>query len=206
MEFKAGLSRFVRTYSYIAQLIDLGDPELENYSAFVKLLSKRLDGVSPEAVDLSDVVLGSFDIQTRNVEGGAGDDGDAPILKPVGPGGSPKPGDIPIYLQELIQRLNNLFGDAAPIADKATFANQIADIARGNTTVMAQVQGSQKELAMKGNLPGEVDRAVVRAMASHNALATLLLKADPQSRVAFTDLIYDLLKHDRRVDLSGVSI
>lgn len=205
MEFKAGLSRFVRTYSYIAQLIDLGDPELENYSAFVKLLSKRLDGVSPEAVDLNDVVLGSFDIQTRGVEGGADED-EAPILKPVGPGGSPKPGDIPVYLQELIQRLNDLFGDVAPIADKATFANQIADIARGNTTVMAQVQGSQKELAMKGNLPGEVDRAVVRAMSSHNALATLLLKADPQSRIAFTDLIYDLLKHDRRVDLSGMSI
>ena len=37
-------------------------------------------------------------------------------------------------------------------------------------------------------------------------LATLLLKADPQSRVAFTDLIYDLLKHDRKIDLSGLEV
>jgi type I restriction enzyme R subunit len=31
-----------RTYSYIAQLIDFGDPELENFAAFAKLLQKRL--------------------------------------------------------------------------------------------------------------------------------------------------------------------
>lgn len=206
MEFKSGLGRFVRTYAYIAQLIDLGDPELENYAAFAKLLAKRLDGVAPEAVDLNDVVLGPFTIQPKTPEGGPDEPSDPPVLPPVGPGGSAKPGGIPVYLQEIIQKLNSLFGDIAPLSDKATFANQIAEIARANSTVMAQVQGSQKDLAMKGNLPGEVDRAVVRAMSSHNALATLLLKADPQSRVAFTDLIYDLLKHDRKIDLSGLEV
>ncbi len=36
------LRAFCRTYSYIAQLIDFGDPELENFAAFAKLLQKRL--------------------------------------------------------------------------------------------------------------------------------------------------------------------
>ncbi|SQC43162.1 putative type III restriction enzyme, res subunit [Klebsiella pneumoniae] len=36
--FKSDLGRFCRTYSYIAQLIDFGDPELENFAAFAKLL------------------------------------------------------------------------------------------------------------------------------------------------------------------------
>jgi type I restriction enzyme R subunit len=56
-DFKAGLARFSRTYAYIAQLIDLGDPELENFSAFSKLLAKRLDGVASESVDLTGLVL-----------------------------------------------------------------------------------------------------------------------------------------------------
>ncbi len=38
MGFKSDLGRFCRTYSYIAQLIDFGDPELENFAAFAKLL------------------------------------------------------------------------------------------------------------------------------------------------------------------------
>ena len=44
MAFKLGLGRFCRTYAYVAQLVDFGDPELENFAAFAKLLQKRLNG------------------------------------------------------------------------------------------------------------------------------------------------------------------
>ena len=65
MDFKSGLARFCRTYAYIAQLIDFGDPELENFAAFAKLLSKRLDGVPADRVDLKGLVLSGFDIKAR---------------------------------------------------------------------------------------------------------------------------------------------
>jgi type I restriction enzyme R subunit len=48
MRFKADLARFVRTYNYVAQLVELADAELENFAAFTKLFSKRLKGISPE--------------------------------------------------------------------------------------------------------------------------------------------------------------
>lgn len=67
MEFKAGLSRFGRTYAYIAQLIDLGDPDLENFAAFTKLLAKRMHGITPENVDLAGLVLTGY--KEREVEG-----------------------------------------------------------------------------------------------------------------------------------------
>ncbi len=63
MAFKAGLGRFCRTYAYVAQLIDFGDPELENFAAFAKLLQKRLSGETPENVDLKGLVLTGFDIK-----------------------------------------------------------------------------------------------------------------------------------------------
>ena len=60
---------------------------------------------------------------------------------------------------------------------------------------MAQVTKNSKKQALKGNLPGAVEAAVARAMSSHAALATLLLKSDKQGLGLLNPVIYDLLKH-----------
>jgi type I restriction enzyme R subunit len=199
-EFKAGLARFSSTYSYIAQLIDLGDPDLENFAAFAKLLGNRLGGVPPENVDLRGITLTGFEMKERDWQAYIGDEAEVALL-PVGPGGSEQPGTTPIYIQEIIQKLNSLFGEAAPLADQAAFVNQIAAIARSNTVVMAQVGQNSKEQALKGNLPGAVEAAVARAMSSHASLATLLLKADKQSLGILNAVIYDMLKRGGNIDL-----
>lgn len=125
-------------------------------------------------------------------------------LRPVGPGGSPAPNALPIYLQELIERLNGIFGEAAPLKDQASFVNQIAAITRENEIVMAQVDKNPKEQALKGNLPGAIQMAVARAMASNNTLASALLKEDRQSLGIMTNLIYDLLKSGGDINLSDL--
>lgn len=199
-EFKAGLARFSSAYSYIAQLIDLGDPELENFAAFAKLLGNRLDGVPPENVDLRGITLTGFEMKERDWESKPGDNKDIALV-PIGGGGSEKPGTTPIYLQEIIQKLNSLFGEAAPLGDQASFVNQIVAITKGNAVVMAQVDQNPKDQALKGNLPGAVEAAVARAMTSHAVLATLLLKADKQAIGIFTNMVYDLLKEGGQIDL-----
>ena len=201
--FKSGLSRFVRTYGYVAQLIDFGDPELENFAAFAKLLAKRLDGAPPETVDLKGLVLAGFDIKSR--ADAANEGGKKPVLKPIGPGGTGK-GDEPNYLQEIIERLNRLFGDATPLRDQATFVNHITAIARESDVVMAQVESNTREQALKGNLPGAVQQGVVRALTSHQKLATQVLKADRQAMAALTDLIYELIRDKRNIDLDDLNV
>ena len=203
MAFKSGLGRFCRTYAYVAQLIDFGDPELENFAAFAKLLQKRLNGESPENVDLKGLVLTGFDIKTKPDQ--KPEDEDQPTLKPVGPGGRTRTGDDADYLKEIIDRLNRLFGDAAPVRDQMAFANQVAAITRENDVVMAQIENNTRDQVMKGNLPGAVQSAVVRALGSHQKLATILLKADKQAMTAFTDLIYELDRDRRNLDLDDAS-
>ncbi|MRU17068.1 type I restriction endonuclease subunit R [Roseovarius sp. A21] len=202
-DFKAGLARFSRTYAYIAQLIDLGDPELENLASFTKLLSKRLDGIPPDQIDLSGIRLTGYDIQTVDVPGQPDPEDEETdlTLKPIGPGGSPAPGSLPVYLQELIERLNGIFGEAAPLKDQANFVNHIAAITRENEIVMAQVEKNPKEQALKGNLPGAIQAAIVRAMGSNSTLAATLLKEDRQSLGIMTNLIYDMLKNGSEIDL-----
>ena len=202
MTFKASLGRFCRTYAYIAQLVDFGDPELENYAAFAKLLQKRLNGEPPESVDLKGLVLTGFDI--KNKDDVAGEEDEPPVLKPVGPGTGGGKGDDPHYLHEIIERLNHLFGDATPLRDQATFVNHIVAIARENDVVMAQVENNTREQALKGNLPGAVQQGVVRALTSHQKLATLVLKSDRQAMSALTDVIYELIRERRDIDLDDL--
>ncbi|MGC1496301.1 MAG: DEAD/DEAH box helicase family protein [Sulfitobacter sp.] len=201
-EFKAGLARFARTYSYIAQLIDLGDPDLENFASFAKLLSNRLDGIPPENVDLRGITLTGYDIKARDPL--VDDPEPVQPMKPVGPGGSPAPGTLPLYIQEIIEKLNGIFGEATPLADQASFVNQILAIARENNVVMAQVEKNSKEQALKGNLPGTVEAAVARAMTSHTSLATLLLQSDRQSLGLLNNVIYEMLKNGNSVDLESL--
>jgi type I restriction enzyme R subunit len=202
MGFKSRLGRFCRTYAYIAQLIDFGDPELENFTAFAKLLAKRLNGVPAESVDLKGLVLSGFDIKARTEA--AGGEAERPSLKPAGPGGGGK-ADQPSYLKEIIERLNRLFGDATPLRDQATFVNHIASIAKESDVVMAQVENNTREQALKGNLPGAVQQGLLRALTSHQKLATQVLKADRQVMVALTDVIYELIRDKRMIDLDDLN-
>ena len=197
--FKSDLGRFCRTYSYIAQLIDFGDPELENFAAFAKLLQKRLLHEAPETVDLTGLVLTGFDINARSDN--AEDEGETPVLQPVGAGGGGVAGDKPKFVKEIIERLNSLFGEATPIQDQVAFVNQIFSIAGESDVVMAQVESNTREQAMKGNLPGAVQQAVVRALSSHQKLATQVLKSDRQGMAALVDVVYDLLREGQDIDL-----
>lgn len=195
MAFKSGLGRFCRTYAYVAQLIDFGDPELENFAAFAKLVQKRLHGETPENVDLAGLVLTGFEIKGKSDQ--PPENEDPPTLKPVGPGGTSAKGDNPKFLAEIIEKLNHLFGDVTPLQDQITFVNHIVSIVRENDVVMAQVENNSREQALKGNLPGAVQQGVVRALTSHQKLATLVLKSDRQSMDGLMDVTYQLI-HDKK--------
>ena len=202
MDFKSGLTRFGSLYTYVAQTIDFGDPGLEAFASFSRLLSKRLDGVPQDEVDLSALVLTGFDVKPSDKPHIGGPQApDTAVLKPIGPGGGGQAAP-PLYLRQIIARLNSIFGEATPLADQVAMVNQVAEIAREDTTTMAQVANNPRDVAMNGNIKGTVQAAVVRALLSHQAQAEHLLKEDQQSLAPFTALIYELLKAGKSIDLS----
>ena len=156
------LSRLlVEAATYIAQTIDFGDASLEAFASFARLLSKRLDGVPPDQVDVSALLLTGFDIKPQDKPDPGQTEEDSLILKPVGPGGGGQ-APMPVYLRQVIARLNSIFGEATPLTDKVAFVNHIADIAREDANTVAQVENNPREVAMSGNIKGTVQSAVER--------------------------------------------
>lgn len=202
LDFKSGLTRFGSLYTYIAQTIDFGDADLEAFASFARLLAKRLNGVPPEQVDVSALVLTGFDIKPETKPDNETPDEDKVVLKPVGPGGGGQAA-MPVYLRQVIARLNSIFGEATPLTDKVAFVNHVADIVREDSNTMAQVKNNPREVAMNGNIKGSVQSALVRALNSHTDLATHVMSQDQQAMVPLVGLIYELLKAGQNIDLSA---
>lgn len=203
MDFKSGLARFGSLYAYVAQIKDMGDPDLESFASFARLLSKRPDGVPPEHVDVSALVLTGFDIKAKERPDPREpvDEGKL-ILQPIGPGGGGQ-APLPVYLRDIIARLNASTGETTPLTDRVAFVDQLADITREDPHTMAQVANNPREVALRGNIEGTVQAAVVRAMQSHQGLAEHVLRQDRQALEPLVGLIHELIKSGRNIGLSS---
>ncbi len=157
MVFSEGLTKFVRTYEYVAQLVDFGDPVLEGFASFARLLRKRLKGISAEQVDLSDLKLTHFKVYPKGGLDGVLVAGEPPPLDPITDNGLRSARDREkAYLSELIRRLNDAFGKEIGDKDQVAFAVHVSEKLRDDAVVMAQVQNNARDQAMKANLPAAV--------------------------------------------------
>ena len=121
------------------------------------------------------------------------------ILKPVGPGGGGQP-EVPVYLRQVIARLNAIFGEARPLTDKIAFVNHIADIVREDAITVAQIMNNPREVALNGNIVSCVDSAVIRALNSHMDLAAHVMKNNQQAMTPLISLIYEMVKSGRNLE------
>jgi type I restriction enzyme R subunit len=197
--FRDGLAKFVSTYQFIAQIIDLDDPDLEAFAEFARLLRRRLDRVPIEQIDTSNLKLLQYALVKRGQRNGIDDAGEdrteePPLLHPRGAGGQGEPLDRQKeLLSELIRRMNEVFTSDLADRDKIVFLIHLSESLRANHKVRAQVENNPREDALKGDLPSETMKAVTNAMASHRTLAMELLKQDHDQREQLYSLLYDLL-------------
>jgi type I restriction enzyme R subunit len=199
-QFKERLGKFVRTYEYISQLIDFSDPELEAFAGFARLLKNRLKGMANEEVDLSGLKMTHYAIK-------GGEDAkplSADEARPLQPYGGNAEKEIQdrkrSFLSELIEKLNELFGEGITEKDKIVFAVHISEKLKENKVVMSQVRNNSREQALRADLPKAASDAIVEALGSHETIAGRLL-SDEQTRKVFEGLIYDILKSGNTEEL-----
>ena len=114
-------------------------------------------------------------------------------LTPVSEVGSGKPHDPEKQrLNEIIDRLNDLYGAEVSDDDKLHFANGIADRIERDEAVMAQVRNHSEDQVMHGLFPKKVTDAVLDALSDHEKLSMPLLEDEETGR-QFALLILKLL-------------
>ncbi|MCL2637759.1 MAG: type I restriction endonuclease [Oscillospiraceae bacterium] len=142
-EFKSTLTKFIRTYSFISNIIKLDDAEMHKFYAFAKLLLRKLPHKQGERVDLDDeVVLQYYRVQ-KIFEGSiALESGENPLKSSMHAGGKKKDEEKSL-LSELVDKLNERFGTEFGDMDKV-LEQFIADMEQ-DENLRTQAQNNSKE-------------------------------------------------------------
>lgn len=201
--FRKKLSKYCSAYTFMSQALDYGDPDLEVFYGFAKLLGHRIAGTSLDDVDMRGLVLKDFRISAQNlpgkVEGGE--------LMPMGPGGS---GSAPKRdtMAKIVERLNRTWGDEGDPIVKARAVNAVSDIVASDAITNTQItntNNTKEAVLADGRLRNIVTRALMSMMS--NELGDLAEQAldDPQAIEPLAEQVYDLIAQGRRYDIAELA-
>ena len=206
LDFKKDLKKYCSSYTYISQIVDLGEPELEIFYGFAKLLLKRLDGTALEEIDISSLVLSDYRISEVDRPMSDGDD-DPAILRPMGSGsGTSKKKRT--TLKEIVEKLNEAFGEDVPVVEGARAVNAIVDSVSADDVSRIQIRNStnsKEAIIADGRLENIIKVAALSLKNNElGQLATQILD-DPQAIRPIAELIYDLVNKKKHLDIEEIS-
>ncbi len=175
------------------------------FYGFAKLLLKRLDGTALEEIDISSLVLSDYRI-SKIKDPLPGGDGPA-VLRPMGPGtGTSKKKKA--SLKEIVERLNEAFGEDVSPVDGARTVNAIADTVSADDVSRIQIRNatnSREAIIADGRLENIIKVAVLSLKNNElGKLATQILD-DPQAMHPIAELIYDLVSKKKHLDIEEIS-
>lgn len=197
--FKKGLKRYVSAYEYISQVIDLGEPDLEVFCSFARLLSNKLDGMPVEQIDISSLVMSDFRIRAQELPTEA----EESKLKPMTAGGNGKNARKE-SLKAIVEKINEIWGPDTPTATGARTINAIADYVAADDVSRIQIQNtsnSKEAIIADGRMETIMRLAAVSL--KNNDLGKLAERiiSDPQTWRPLAEVVYDLVDKNKRIDM-----
>ena len=206
LDFKKDLKKYCSAYTFISQIVDLGEPDLEIFYGFAKLLLKRLDGTALEEIDISSLVLSDYRIS--KIEYIQPDDETVPaVLRPMGSGsGTSKKKKT--SLKKIIEKLNEAFGEDVPVVDGARTINAIVDSVSADDVSRIQIRNStnsREAIIADGRLENIIKVAALSLKNNELGLLATQILDDPQALRPVAELIYDLVNKKKHLDIEEIS-
>lgn len=171
--FTKDLGSFVRVYDFMSQIVDYGSADLEKRSIFYRLLAKRLhDRTDQDDIDLSSLSL----LAVRQTDKGKTDLGlgEKVGLKGMTEAGSAEKKDPKLVaLQDVIDRLNDLFGaEEFTQSQPESFVRALIDRMLENGALVQQAKvNSIKQFAESPDFDEAVVDAVADNQTAHKVIA-----------------------------------
>jgi type I restriction enzyme, R subunit len=179
--FKADLVTFGRLYTFLSQIFDYGNTDIEKRAIFYKVLLPLLEfGRERDEIDLSKVRLTHYTQKSLGKQPMVLSDGPSPTLRPISEAGS---GGIQekqrAQLLEIIEKVNDLFAGDLTDQDKLVYVN---DVLKGklleSATLREQALNNTKEqFANSPDLSSELMNAIIGALDAHTTMSSQALES-----------------------------
>lgn len=199
--FKGDMGAYIRLYTFLSQIFDYGNTAIEKRAIFYKRLLPLLEfGREREGIDLSKVKLTHHKLTNKGKQAMLLSEGDTPKLEPITEAGSGGLQDkVKIYMAELIEKLNELFGADTTDQDQLVYVNQVirGKMLESEKLRQQAVNNSKEQFATSPDLDAELMNAIVEALDAHTSMSSQALNSDKVRR-GIKDI---LLNHSRLWEL-----
>lgn len=180
--FKGDMGAFIRLYTFLSQIFDYGNTAIEKRAVFYKRLLPLLEfGREREGIDLSKMVLTRHKLLHNGKQLMPLSEGETPKLEPITDAGSAGVQEkTKVYMGELIEKLNELFGAETTEQDQLVYAKHVI---RGkmleSKTLQQQAKNNTKEqFATSPDLDSELMNAIVDALDAHTSMSSKALNSE----------------------------
>jgi type I restriction enzyme, R subunit len=179
--FQSDMGAFQRLYTYLSQIFDYGNTEIEKRSIFYKQVLRLLEfGREREGIDLSKVVLTHHTLKNQGKRPMPLNEGDSIPLSPITEAGSGMVREKEkAYLSAIITKLNELFGGETTDGDQLSFVQTISSKLQESQTLKQQASNNTKE--QFGNSPDlrtEMMNAIINALDAHTTMSSQALGSE----------------------------
>jgi type I restriction enzyme R subunit len=184
--FKSDMGAFLRLYTFLSQIFDYGNTAIEKRAIFYKRLLPLLEfGREREGIDLSKVVLTHHHLKNLGKHAMPLTDGETPKLDPLTEAGS---GSVQekhkVYIAEIIEKLNELFGSDTTDQDQLVYVNHVimGKLLESETLMQQAVNNSKEQFANSPDLNKELMNAIMNALEAHSSMSAQALNSPDVQR------------------------
>lgn len=177
--FKNDMGAFVRLYSFLSQIFDYGNTDIEKRFLFYKLLLPLLAfGRERDTVDLSKVTLTHHTLKNIGKQALTLGQGEKPKLPPMDGAGSGSAQDKEKgYLDEIIEKVNGLFEGELSDNDQLVYVNGVikGKLLENETLIQQAANNSKEQFANSPDLSNALLNAIMDALDAHTSMSTQAL-------------------------------
>jgi type I restriction enzyme R subunit len=184
--FKGDMIGFGHVYTFLSQIFDYGNTALEKRAIFYKRLIQLLEFERErEGVDLSKVVLTHHTLRNTGKSSLNLGAGESPTLKPMTDAGS---GSVQekekALLEEIISKVNDLFGADTTDGDKLVYVNNVikGKLMESETLIQQATNNTKEQFANSPDLSQEIIHAIMDALAAHSSMSKQALESEKLRR------------------------
>lgn len=180
--FKGDMGAFIRLYTFLSQIFDYGNTAIEKRAIFYKRLLPLLEfGREREGIDLSKVVLTRHKLLDKGKQPMPLNEGETPKLEPItDTGGGSVQEKTKVYMAELIEKLNELFGAETTEQDQLVYVNHVirGKMLESKKLRQQAANNTKEQFATSPDLDQELMNAIVDALDAHNAMSRKALDSE----------------------------